>query len=195
MGEGEVENWPLGVSGLHWIDNGYFQSDEFTIYYLGHDTRKLNGVAFFTGKIPTQAVEIFSMASGCILTILIWVNPLKITVVQVCTLITDAIELEIEGYYATIKKLWSKCSQKRYCLHSGQFQYKSWQLSKTRHHWQLWILGEEWCKQAFGSICHENWFWIIWHHQNHFHVLRWKLGLNSRTLLRKYLTRNSIDDH
>lgn len=45
----------LSISELHCIDDIYFQSGDFTIYYLGYDIRKMNKVALSqAGNLPKQ---------------------------------------------------------------------------------------------------------------------------------------------
>lgn len=53
------------------------------------------------------------------MTLQIFAKPLKITVIQVYAPTANAMELEIEGFYASIKKikLQSKCPQKTLFVH------------------------------------------------------------------------------
>ncbi|KAG8123619.1 hypothetical protein E2320_019300, partial [Naja naja] len=67
---------------IDWSEKGFFQSEDFTDYYSGHDTRKTNGVAFIVSKKFTRAVEAFSTVSDQIMTIRIHAKPLNITIMN-----------------------------------------------------------------------------------------------------------------
>lgn len=88
----------LSINKLDWINNSYFQSEEFTIYYSEHDIRKINVMSFIISKKYAQEVESFSIVNDCIRTTGISSKPLKITILQVYILTTNTADLEIEGF-------------------------------------------------------------------------------------------------
>ncbi|XP_051513504.1 craniofacial development protein 2-like [Myxocyprinus asiaticus] len=94
----------LGISELHWKDNGHFQSDDFSVYYSGHQELRTNGVAFIAHKNITHAVESYTTISDRIMAICIRGKPLNITVLQVCAPMTDAPEDESKCFYAKIEE-------------------------------------------------------------------------------------------
>ncbi|XP_067119058.1 craniofacial development protein 2-like [Centruroides vittatus] len=63
----------LGIGELHWIGDGYFTSNEFTIYFSGYDIRR-NGVEFIASKGIARAVRSFRAINVRVMSIRISVN-------------------------------------------------------------------------------------------------------------------------
>ncbi|RWS06003.1 endonuclease-reverse transcriptase-like protein [Dinothrombium tinctorium] len=114
----------LGISELHWTDNGYFQSDDFTVYYSGHDNIKRNGVAFIACKRVTRAIESYSTISDRIISIRIRAKPLFITILQIYAPTSDASEDEIERFYSSLEEALQQVPKKDIIYIMGDFNAK-----------------------------------------------------------------------
>ena len=94
----------LGVSELHWTGNGYFNSDDYSVFFSGNDTTRRKGVAFIASKAVAKAVHCFNAINDRIISIRINGGPRSITVVQVYAPTTDATEEDIEQFYADLQQ-------------------------------------------------------------------------------------------
>ena len=93
----------LGISELHWTGNGYFKSDDYTIFYSGNDVIRRNGVAIIATKSVAKAVHSFNAISDRLMSIRINGSPRSITVLQAYAPTTDATEEDIEDFYAKLQ--------------------------------------------------------------------------------------------
>uniref|UniRef100_W5MT59 Reverse transcriptase domain-containing protein n=1 Tax=Lepisosteus oculatus TaxID=7918 RepID=W5MT59_LEPOC len=100
----------LGISELHWKENGHFKLDDFSVYYSGHQELRRNGVALIAHKNIAHAVESYTTISDRIM--------LNVTVLQVYGPTTDA----PEDFYAKIEEALEQVSKKDIIYIMGDFK-------------------------------------------------------------------------
>jgi exonuclease III len=114
----------LGVSEIWWTGKGYFESDDFTVYYSGHDNMKRNGVAIILKKNIAQTVLGYNPVNDRIISIRIQGRPLNITLMQVYAPTSDAEEVDIEEFYNKLQKAIDNTSKKDVLLVVGDLNAK-----------------------------------------------------------------------
>ena len=113
-----------GISELHWTGNGFFKTDDLTIYYSGNDNRRQNGVAFIVNKKISAAVESYAAVSDRILSIRLRGKPLNITIFQVYAPTSAASEDEIESFYSRLVESLHQMHKKDTVYVIGDFNAK-----------------------------------------------------------------------
>ena len=68
------------------------------IYYCGQESLRRNGVAIILNKKAPNAVLEFNFKNGRMISVCFQGKPLNITVIQICALISDAQEAEVERF-------------------------------------------------------------------------------------------------
>lgn len=114
----------LGVSEINWIGNGFFYSDDFTVFYSGNDTIRRKGVAFIASKKIARCVESFRNISDRIITIRISGKPRNTTIMQVYAPTTDASDEEIENFYFELQKTLDDTPKQDIVIIIGDFNAK-----------------------------------------------------------------------
>ena len=87
----------LGISKLKWTGMDEFNSDDHYIYYCGQESLKRNGVAIMVNKRFQNAV-LGNLKNNRMISVPFQGKPFNITVIQVCTLISNAEEAEVQFY-------------------------------------------------------------------------------------------------
>ncbi|KHJ47406.1 hypothetical protein D918_02266 [Trichuris suis] len=104
----------LGVSEIHWIGAGEFNSGNHYIYYCGHKSVRRNGLAPMVGRrIRRHAPP----KNDRMLSIRIQGKPFNITVIQVYTLTAARDESEFNQFYADLQFLLEENTKKRCHAH------------------------------------------------------------------------------
>lgn len=159
----------LGISELHWKENDHFKSDDFSMFYSGHQELRRNGVAFIAQKNIAHAVESYTTINDRIKAICVRAKPLNITVLQIYAPTTDASEDDIECFYAKIKEALVQVSRKDIIY------------AKVGNQVELNITGQfglgernevsDWLIQ----FCNENHLWVsnTWFMQPKGHLYTW----------------------
>ncbi|XP_051780739.1 LOW QUALITY PROTEIN: craniofacial development protein 2-like [Erpetoichthys calabaricus] len=114
----------LGVTELRWTGSSHFQSDDFTVYYSGHDNIRKNGVAFIAQKNTVLAVESYKITSERIMSICLHGKPMNITILLVYAPTTDASEEELERFYSEVQKAVDETPKKDVTYILGDFDVK-----------------------------------------------------------------------
>lgn len=114
----------LGISELKWVGRGYFQSDDFMIYYSGHDNMRRNGVAIILRMNIAKSVLGYNPVNDRIISIRIRGRPLNITLIQVYAPTTDAEEEDIEEFYGKLQQVIDDTSRKDILLVVGDWNAK-----------------------------------------------------------------------
>ena len=94
----------LGISELHWIGSGYFNSDDYMVYYSGNGNTRCNGVAVIASKKVARAVQCFNAINDRVMSIHLHGKPRSFTILQVYAPTTDAKEEDIERFYADLQQ-------------------------------------------------------------------------------------------
>uniref|UniRef100_A0A914XJB6 Endonuclease/exonuclease/phosphatase domain-containing protein n=1 Tax=Plectus sambesii TaxID=2011161 RepID=A0A914XJB6_9BILA len=114
----------LGISELHWIGSGYFNSDDYTVYYSGNDNTRRNGVAVIASKEVAKAVQRFNAINDRVMSIRLHRKPRSFTILQVYAPTTDANEEDIERFYADLQQAIDQAPAKDAILIAGDFNAK-----------------------------------------------------------------------
>ena len=133
----------LGISELHWAGSGYFNSDDYTVYYSGNESIRRNGVAFIANKKIATAVEGFSTINDRIISIRIDGRPRPLTILQVHALATDANQEDIEKFYANLQQAIDQAPAKNTIYITGDFNAKVGAGEDPAGHRQIWIRETE----------------------------------------------------
>ena len=89
----------LGISELKWTGKGEFNSDDYYLYYCGHESLRRNGVAIMVNKRVQNAVLGCSLKTDRIISVHLQGKPFDITVIQVYAPTSNAEETEVEWFY------------------------------------------------------------------------------------------------
>ena len=94
-----VNNGILGISKLKWTGMGFFNSDDYYIYYCGQESLRRNAVAIMVNKRVQNAVIGCKLKNGRITSVCFQGKPFNITVIQVYASVSNAEEAEVEQFY------------------------------------------------------------------------------------------------
>ena len=92
----------LGISELKWIGLGYFKSDNYTIYYSGHEKQRKNGVALIIQKDTAKTVISYNVVNDRLISVRLRGAPFNMTIIQVYAPMTGA-EEEMERFYDQVQ--------------------------------------------------------------------------------------------
>ena len=95
----------LGISELKWTGMGEFNSDDHYIYYCWQGCLRRNEVAIIVNQRVRNAVLGCSLQNDRMISVRFQGKPFNITVIQVCTLTSDAEEAEVERLYENLQDL------------------------------------------------------------------------------------------
>src|SRR5574337_230815 len=87
----------LEISKLKWTGMGEFNSDDHYIYYCVQESLRRNGVAIIVNKRVPNAVLGCNLKNDKIISVHLQGKPFNITVIQICTLTSNAEEAEKIG--------------------------------------------------------------------------------------------------
>ena len=93
----------LGISELKWTGMGYFESNEYIIYYAGNEKHKRNGVAFIIKKKLERTIMKYNAVSERLISIRLRGTPVNITIIQVYAPTTDAEQEEVDEFYDQVQ--------------------------------------------------------------------------------------------
>lgn len=96
---------------------GFFQSENFSVYYSGDVAKKIIGAAFIVNKKLVRAMENSSVSDRIIR---IHAKALSITVIQVYVPTTATTKLEIEDFLCHSPRNPETNAPKKHGLHTGQ---------------------------------------------------------------------------
>ncbi|XP_042885530.1 craniofacial development protein 2-like [Penaeus japonicus] len=114
----------VGISELKWTDKGYFRSEDFTVYYSGHESNRTRGVAIICNKMVANAVLGFNPLNDRIMTLRIQCKPINVTIVQVYAPTTAAEETEIEEFYEQLQEVTESIPSQDIVIIMGDFNAK-----------------------------------------------------------------------
>uniref|UniRef100_A0A914X6Y4 Reverse transcriptase domain-containing protein n=1 Tax=Plectus sambesii TaxID=2011161 RepID=A0A914X6Y4_9BILA len=114
----------LGISELHWIGSGYFNSDDYTVYYSRNDNTRRNGVSVILSKKVAKAVQCFNAINDRVMSIRLHGKPRSFTILQVYAPTTNAEEEDIERFYAGLQQAIDQAPAKDAILIAGDFNAK-----------------------------------------------------------------------
>ena len=114
----------LGVSEIWWKGKGHFQSDDFMVYYSGHDDSKRNGVAIILKKNIAQTILGYNPVNDRIISVRLQGKPLNITLIQVYAPTTGAEEVDIEEFYSKLQKVIDDTPKKDVLIIAGDLNAK-----------------------------------------------------------------------
>ncbi|KHJ39844.1 endonuclease/exonuclease/phosphatase family protein [Trichuris suis] len=114
----------LGVSEVHWIGAGEFNSGEHCIYHRGHESGRRNGVALIVSRRIRRAIVGCTLKNDRTLSIRIKGKPFRITVIQVYALTAGRNESEINQFYPNLQRLLVETPRKDATLILGDWNAK-----------------------------------------------------------------------
>lgn len=114
----------LGISELKWTGAGYFISDDFKIFYSGHEHHRKNGVAIILRKNITRSVMAYYPVNDRIISIRIKSHPVNLTIIQVYAPTTDAEEETIEEFYDVLQQTIDQTPKKDMMIVIGDLNAK-----------------------------------------------------------------------
>ncbi|XP_041109767.1 craniofacial development protein 2-like [Polyodon spathula] len=114
----------LGINELHWTGSGYFNSNDYTVYYSGNDNIRRNGVAIIANKKIAKTVQCFNAVNDRIMTARFHGKPRSLTILQVYAPTTDAKEEDIEKFYSDLQQAIDQVPAKDIILIGGDFNAK-----------------------------------------------------------------------
>ena len=78
---------------------GYFESNEYIIYYAGNEKHKRNGVAFIIKKKLERTIMKYNAVNEHLISIRLRGTPVNTTIIQVYAPTTDAEQEEVDKFY------------------------------------------------------------------------------------------------
>ena len=107
----------LGISELKWTGMGEFNSDDHDIYYRGQESLRRNGVAITVNKKVQNAVLGCNLKNNRMISVHFQGKPVKIMIIQVYALTSNAEEAEVEQFCEDLQDLLELTPQKRCPFH------------------------------------------------------------------------------
>ena len=104
----------LGISELKWTRMGKLNSDDHYVYYCVQESLRRNGVAFIVNKRVLNDVLGCNFKNDRMNSVHFQGKPFNITVNQVCALISNAEEAEVEWFYEDLQDLLELAPKKMY---------------------------------------------------------------------------------
>ena len=104
-GDGKSEHYILGISKLRWTEMGEFNSDDHDIYYCGQESLRRNGVAITVNKKVQNAVLGCNLKNNRMTSVHFQGKPVKIMIIQVYALTSNAEEAGVEQFYEDLQDL------------------------------------------------------------------------------------------
>ena len=93
----------LGISKLKWTGIGEFNSDDYYIYYCGHESLRRNGVAIIVNKRVWNAVLGYNLKNDRIISVHFKDKTFNITVIQAFAPTSNTEEAEVEQFYEDLQ--------------------------------------------------------------------------------------------
>ena len=93
----------LAIIVLKWMEMGEFHSDDYYIYYCGHESLRRNGVAIMENKRVWNTVLGCNFKNDRMISVHFQGKPFNITVIQVYAPTSNAEEAEVERFYENYK--------------------------------------------------------------------------------------------
>ena len=115
----------LGISKLKWTGIGEFNSDDNYIYYCVQESLRRNGVAIIVNKRVQNVVLGYSLKNDRMIFVRFQGKPFNIMVIQVCALISNAEEAEVEWFYEDLQDLLELTPKKRCLFIIGDWNAKA----------------------------------------------------------------------
>ena len=98
----------MGISELKWTGKGHFSSAGYKVYYSGHKTKRLNGVAIIVVQKMVEALQEYKPISDRIIYIRIRAIQESLSITQVHAPTSEASEEEIEQFYEQLQDVISE---------------------------------------------------------------------------------------
>ena len=111
---------------------GEFSSNDHYNYYCGQESLRRNGVAILVNKRVQNAELGCNFKNERMISVRFKGKPFNIMVIQVCALISNAEEAEVEHFYEDLQELLELTPPKRCPFHYGGLECKS---RKSRNTW------------------------------------------------------------
>ena len=149
----------LGISELKWTGMGEFNSYDHYIYYCGQESLRRNEMALIVNKRVRNAVLECNLKNDRMIFVHFQGKPFIITVIQVCTLTSDAEEAEIDRFCEDPQELLEqkpKKKKKKILLITGDWNAKggSQEISGVTGKFGLGVQNE--VGQRVTEFCQEN---------------------------------------
>ena len=110
----------LGIGELKWMGMDEFNSDDYYIYYCMQESLRRHGVALIVNKRVWNAVLGCNLKNDRRILFRCQGKPFIITVIQVCTLTSDAEEAEIDRFCEDPQELLEQTPKKKKKSFSSQ---------------------------------------------------------------------------
>ena len=93
----------LGISELKWTGMGYFESNEYIIYYAGNEKHKRNSVAFIIKKKLERTIMKYKAVNERLISIGLRGTPVNTIIIQAYAPTTDAEQEEVDEFYDQVQ--------------------------------------------------------------------------------------------
>jgi len=114
----------LGISKLKWTGMDEFNSDDHCIYYCGQESLRRNGVAIMINKRVQNAVLGRNLKNNRMISVGFQGKSLITMVIQLCALISNAKEAEVEWFYEDLQDLLEQTLPKHMLFIIGDWKAK-----------------------------------------------------------------------
>ena len=94
----------LGVSEMRWTGMGRFQSEDYTVFYSGHDSTRENGVAIICEKGVAASVLGYNPVNDRIIVLRLQGKPVHISIIQVYAPTSAAAEERHHEFYSQLQQ-------------------------------------------------------------------------------------------
>ncbi|CAF4186577.1 unnamed protein product, partial [Adineta steineri] len=112
------------ASEIKWTGMDHFTSDEHQVYYCGQETQRRNGATIIVNKVWSRSVLGYNSENDRMISTRFQDKKLNITVIQVYAPTTEAMDNEIEQFYADLQQLLDAASKKDVIAMMGDWNAK-----------------------------------------------------------------------
>lgn len=95
----------LGISEVRWTGMGEFATDDYMVYYSGHENQRINGVALIVSNRVRNTIMGCNFKTDRMMSVRFQGQPFNITVIQIYAPTTEAEEEDIDQFYEDLREL------------------------------------------------------------------------------------------
>ena len=146
----------LGISELKWTGKGYFQSEDYKVFYSGHENLRMNGVAIILNKDMLNYVLGYNPINDRIISIRFQGKPINIAIIQVYTPTTAASGEVIEEFYSKLQEALNNTPRKDLTIIMGDCNAKVGKMKNARVTEQFGLGDRDEAGDRLVQFCEEN---------------------------------------
>ena len=145
----------LGISELKWTGKGHFQSEDYKVFYSGHENLRMNGVAIILNKDMLNYVLGYNPINNRIISIRFQGKSINITIIQVYAP-TTAASGEVIEFHNKLQEALNNTPRKDLTIIMGDCNAKVGKMKDARVTGQFGLGDRNEAGDRLVQFCEEN---------------------------------------